>query len=46
MKITRFTQSCFLIEMNNKNIYFDPNGIPEGENEADFIFISHSHSDH
>ena len=46
MKIKRYKQSCFLIEINNKNIYFDPNGIPEGEPKADFILVSHSHSDH
>lgn len=46
MKVTRYKQSCFLIKISNKNIYFDPNGIPEGEPKADFILISHSHSDH
>jgi L-ascorbate metabolism protein UlaG (beta-lactamase superfamily) len=46
MKLTRFKQSCFLIEINNKRIYLDPNGIPEGSPEADLILISHSHSDH
>jgi len=35
-----------LVEINNKTIYFDPNGIPEGEPNADLILISHSHSDH
>ncbi|MEJ2248514.1 MAG: MBL fold metallo-hydrolase [Candidatus Lokiarchaeota archaeon] len=46
MKLTRFKQSCFLIEIAGKRIYIDPNGIPEGQNPADIILITHSHSDH
>ena len=31
---------------DNKNIYFDPFKIPEDINDADYIFITHSHYDH
>lgn len=46
MKIKRFKQSCFLLELDRKNIYIDPNGIPEDAEKADLILITHCHSDH
>ncbi len=54
MKLTYYGHACFGVEVNRKNLLFDPfirpnelaksiniNSIP-----ADFIFISHGHSDH
>lgn len=34
------------MEKNNKVIYFDPFKIEESLNDADYIFITHSHYDH
>lgn len=34
------------MEKNNKVIYFDPFKIEESKNDADYIFITHSHYDH
>ena len=34
------------IEKNNKVIYFDPYKIDDAKNDADYIFITHSHYDH
>lgn len=34
------------IKYNDKNIYFDPYKIKEKINDADYIFITHSHYDH
>ena len=54
MKLTYYGQSCFSVEINGKSILFDPfitpnelaknidvNSIP-----ADYILLSHGHSDH
>jgi L-ascorbate metabolism protein UlaG (beta-lactamase superfamily) len=54
MKITYYGHSCFGIEINGKNILFDPfispnelaKGIQVNEIKADFILISHGHEDH
>lgn len=46
MKITRYKQSCFLVEIGDKNIYFDPYKISDNQPKADIICISHSHFDH
>lgn len=54
MKYTYYGQSCFLIEVKGKKILFDPfiSGNPLAKHidvnsiEADFIFISHGHTDH
>ena len=52
MKITKYNQSCLLVETNNKRILFDPGSI--GYNDSlldewtniDYIFITHKHGDH
>lgn len=52
MKITKFNQSCLLVETKNKRILVDPGNI--GYNEAllndwkdiDYILITHRHPDH
>lgn len=53
MQITKFAQSCFLIETNNKRILIDPGNIQyrkEYLNEQwaniDYVFITHKHGDH
>lgn len=46
MKIKRFKQSCFLLQLDQKKIYIDPNGIPKDAEKADLILITHCHSDH
>src|SRR5690606_20995442 len=54
MRFTYFGQSCFLIEAAGKKILFDPfiTGNPLAKNvdadsiEADYILVSHGHSDH
>jgi L-ascorbate metabolism protein UlaG (beta-lactamase superfamily) len=56
MKFTYYGHSCFLIEVQGKKILFDPfisgNPLPEARKidihkiEADYIFLSHGHSDH
>ncbi|MFA5763287.1 MAG: MBL fold metallo-hydrolase [archaeon] len=51
MKITKFAQSCVMIETNNTKILVDP-GVLSGEDELvnmkepDFVFVTHKHSDH
>lgn len=52
MKITKFAQSCFLVETNNKRILVDPsnikyeNNLLEFWNNIDIILITHKHKDH
>jgi L-ascorbate metabolism protein UlaG (beta-lactamase superfamily) len=54
MKLTYYGQSCFSVLVNNKNILFDPfitgnelaKHINIAEIEADYILVSHGHSDH
>lgn len=41
-----FGQSAIRLKIDNKIIYFDPYKIPNGQELADYIFITHSHSDH
>lgn len=52
MKITKYNQSCLLIEVNNKRILVDPGNIgytdeinTEWKN-IDYILITHKHNDH
>lgn len=44
--IELFAQSALKIKWHNKNIYFDPFKIDKNYNDADYIFITHSHYDH
>ncbi len=54
MKLTFYGHACFLIEVNGKKILFDPfitpneqaNNVDIDTIEADYIFLSHGHSDH
>ena len=54
MQVTYYGHSSFLVEVKGKKILFDPfiTGNPLAENvsidsiEADYIFLSHAHSDH
>lgn len=52
MKITKFPQSCLLIETKGKKILIDPGTLKYKEeyfnvwNEVDIILITHKHSDH
>ena len=53
MKITRFAQSCILIETNNKRILIDPGNIQYKESytnnewsNIDIVLVTHKHSDH
>ena len=53
MKITKFAQSCFLVETNNKRILVDPGYLEYEEsllndfwNNIDIILITHKHKDH
>lgn len=52
MKITKYPQSCFMLEVANKNILVDPGTLsykPEFADEwkkADFILVTHRHGDH
>lgn len=53
MKITKFAQSCILIETNNKKILVDPGYIQFDEsllkdywNNIDILLITHKHGDH
>jgi len=52
MKITKFPQSCLLIETKGKKILIDPGTLKYKEeyfniwNTADIILITHKHSDH
>lgn len=44
--ITLNYHASIRIEKNNKVIYFDPFKINDSKNDADYIFITHSHYDH
>lgn len=50
MKITRFTQSCLLIEEGNSKILIDPSGAEKGNvakfGKLDAILYTHEHADH
>lgn len=53
MKITKFHQSCLLIQINDKRILVDPGNIGYTEEmyekywkDIDYIFITHKHPDH
>jgi L-ascorbate metabolism protein UlaG (beta-lactamase superfamily) len=54
MKFTYYGHSCFLVETSGKKILFDPfityndlaSHIDSGSIQADFILVSHGHSDH
>ena len=46
MKVRWFGHSSFRVRVGGKTIYFDPFGIPEGSDKADFILTSHEHYDH
>lgn len=52
MKITKFPQSCLLIETKGKKILIDPGTISYKDeyfnvwNEVDIILITHKHTDH
>ena len=52
MKITKFPQSCLLVETKGKKILVDPGNLKYKEeyfniwNTVDIILITHKHSDH
>jgi L-ascorbate metabolism protein UlaG (beta-lactamase superfamily) len=54
MNITYYGHSCFGVEVNGKNLLFDPfispnvlaKGVDINSINADFILITHGHSDH
>ena len=52
MKITKFNQSCLLVETNNKRFLIDPGKIGYTESlldewkDIDYILITHRHGDH
>ena len=52
MKITKFNQSCLLVETNNKIFLIDPGNIGYDESllnewkDIDYILITHRHRDH
>lgn len=52
MKITKFPQSCFMIESGEKTILVDPGNLSFDDSfmkdwkRADFILITHKHGDH
>jgi L-ascorbate metabolism protein UlaG (beta-lactamase superfamily) len=54
MKITYYGHACFMVEINNKNILFDPfispnalaGHIDVNQIHADAILVSHGHGDH
>ncbi len=52
MKITKYPQSCLLVETKNKKILIDPGTLKfeekflEAWKQADFVLITHKHGDH
>lgn len=54
MKLTYYGHSCFAVEMNGKKLLFDPfitynelaKNIKVADIDADYILLSHGHSDH
>ena len=54
MKITYYGHSCFAMEVNGKNLLFDPfisgnpiaKGIDTKKIAADYVLLSHGHDDH
>lgn len=52
MKITKYNQSCLLVETNNKRFLIDPGKIGYDESlldewvNIDFILVTHRHGDH
>ena len=52
MKITKFNQSCLLVETNNKRFLIDPGNIGYTDSllnewrDIDYILITHRHGDH
>jgi L-ascorbate metabolism protein UlaG (beta-lactamase superfamily) len=51
MKITKFAQSCVMVENNGGKILVDPGTLSSEEEfekmkEPDYVFITHKHSDH
>lgn len=52
MKITKYPQSCLMIETNNKKILVDPGKLKFDERfikeweQADIILVTHKHGDH
>jgi len=53
MKITKFAQSCVLVETNNKRILIDPGYLQFDESllrkqwaNIDFLLVTHKHNDH
>lgn len=52
MKITKYPQSCLMIEINDKKILIDPGSLKYQDNflnewqTADIILVTHKHGDH
>ena len=52
MKITKYPQSCLLVETNNKKILIDAGGLKYQEKfldnwkTVDLVLITHKHGDH
>lgn len=54
MKVTYYGHSCFAVEIQGKNLLFDPfispnelaKNIEVNSIQADYIFVSHGHEDH
>ena len=52
MKITKYPQSCLLVETENRKILVDPGSLKYKEeyfdtwNQADIVLITHKHGDH
>jgi len=52
MKITKYPQSCLMVETNSKRILIDAGGLKyqnkflEEWQKADIILITHKHGDH